>query len=133
MLSDSHLGVHLPANLPIYVVMVTFLNEFKGNGVGTHWAGQGLLCASGEVVEQLASFTTQAAKVDGCCAGLTWPASSLEGLLQSISLLIGVIAWGSPSKLSYICWQSSSQVGMRVFRQPHRMVFFMVARMAEHQ
>ena len=33
-------------------------------------------------------------------AGLTWPASSLiEGLLQSISLLIGVIAWGSPSEL----------------------------------
>ena len=54
----------------------------------------------GEVVEQLASLTTQAAQVDGCCAGLTWPASSLvEGLLQSISSLIGVIAWGSPSKL----------------------------------
>ena len=56
--------------------------------------------ASGEVVEQLASLTTQAAKVDECCAGLTWPASSLiEGLLQSISSLIGVIACGSPSKL----------------------------------
>ena len=50
-------------------------------------------CASGEVVEQLASLTTQAAKDDGCCAGLTWPAPSLvEGLLQSISSLIGVIA-----------------------------------------
>ncbi len=41
--------------------------------------------ASSEVVEQLASLTTQAANVDGCCAGLIWPASSLaEGLLQSI-------------------------------------------------
>ncbi len=55
--------------------------------------------ASGEVVEQLASLTTQAAKDDGCSAGLTWPASSLvECLLQSISSLIDVIAWGSPSK-----------------------------------
>ena len=57
MLSDSHLGIHLPANLLIYVVMVTVLNEFKGNGVGTHWTGQGLLCTSGEVVEQLESLT----------------------------------------------------------------------------
>ena len=55
--------------------------------------------ASGEVVEQLASLTTQAAKDDGCCAGLKWPFSSLiGGLLQSIILLIGVIALVSPSK-----------------------------------
>ena len=48
----------------------------------------------------LESLTTKAAKVDGGCAGLTWPASSLvEGLLQSISSLIGVISWVSPSKL----------------------------------
>ena len=40
------------------------------------------------------------AKVDGSCVGLTWPASSLvEGLLQSISSLIGVIARVSRRKL----------------------------------
>ena len=70
-----HLGIHLPANLPIYVVMVTIHNEFGGNGVGTHGAGQDFLCASGEAVEQLPSLTTRVAKVDGCCAGLPSPAS----------------------------------------------------------
>ena len=51
------------------------------------------ICLSQLEVEQLASLTTQAAKDDRCCAGLTWPASSLiDGLLQSISSLIGVIA-----------------------------------------
>ena len=80
--------------------MVTVLNKFGGNGVGTHQAGQGLFGASGEAVEQLPCLTTRVAKVDGCCAGLPLPASSLvEGLLQSVSSLIGVIAWGSPSKL----------------------------------
>ena len=98
-----NLSVHLPANLPIYVVMVTVLNEFGGNGVGTHWAGQGLLCTSGEAVEQLPCLTTQVAKVDGCCAGLPSPASSLvEGLLQRVSSLIGIVAWGSPSKLIHL-------------------------------
>ena len=82
----------------------------------------------------LESLTTKAAKVDGGCAGLTWPASSLvEGLLQSISSLIGVISWVSPNKLVVHLLAIIIQVGMRVFWQPHGMVFFMVARMAQHQ
>ena len=114
--------------------MVTILNEFKGNGVGTHWAGQGLLFASGEVVEQLASLTTQAAKVDGGCAGLTWPASSLvECLLQSISSLIGFIAWVSPSKLAIHLLAIIIPSWYEGLSAAAWMVFFMLARMAEHQ
>ena len=73
--------------------MVTILNEFGGNGVGTHRAGQGLLFASSEAVEQLPYLTTRVAKVNGCCAGLPFPVSSLvESSLQSVSSLIGIIA-----------------------------------------
>ena len=53
-----------------------------------------------EAVEQLPCLMTRVAKVNGCCAGLPLPASLLvEDPLQSVSSLIGVIAWGSPSKL----------------------------------
>ena len=61
---------------------------------------QVLLCASGEAVEKLSCLMTRVAKVDGCCAVLPSPALSLvEGPLQSVSSLIDVVAWGSPSKL----------------------------------
>ena len=83
--------------------MVTVLNKFGGNGVGTHWAEQVLLCMPNEVVEQLPCLMTRVAKVDGCCAGLPSPVLSLvEGLFQSVSSLIGVIAWGSHRKLIHL-------------------------------
>ena len=129
-----NLGVHLPANLPIYVVMVTVLNEFGGNGIGTHQAGQGLLCASSEAVEQLPCLMTRVAKVDGCCAGLLSPASLLVvGPLQSVSSLIGVIAWGSPSKLVVHLLAVVIPSWYEGLSAAVRDGLFAAARMAEHQ
>ena len=107
--------------------MAAVRDELGGDGIGTHWTGLGLFCATGETVERLPCNTARVTEVDVLCAGLPSIATFLvESFRKCHRTLIRVGTGSCTYEVSYSCWHSSSHVGIRPVGIPG-MVFFAAA------